>query len=776
MAQLEARLVIGATDNTSTAFKSIRSQIASIDKSIATFNKLAAEAGKVGKSTDGVIGSIAKSTAALNEQKAAVTALSEKLAASAGSADEAASGQRALGEATEATTRVMIAQGAKAAEIAGQIVRAQEKTVTGAKRAKGEAGLGVRAGEGAAVVGGSMGGIAGMLVGGEVIHAGVESLKASADLEQLKVKVRGASGGNEAEQAFAEKLAAEVAAKYPVITQAKALDTYLELRNQALIEGGKLDEAKARRNLMATSRAQVAAVATGVELTPEDAQSLVKVVEGTGQANDPQAVSKVLDLYIRGKQVFGSALTAEKMRDFVQNAKAAAISMSDQSFVENMVRMTEGNSSRLGNEVAQTMQTLVGGHMQKQTAEWLVKRGLASGLTSMGGGHATVTDLKGSNILQVDGLEWANKVLLPFIKSKGALSEKNVEARMKLFRDEAKRSGEPAPNEEVLREKAEHSLIAAAISGAGWRTTVADYFTHSIANERLVQRDVGGMGKAAGAEQAAALISQNPVAAFQELTNSFENLATTVVSPAVKAISPYMDELSNAMARLAATVADVQKNHPEAAPVLGAAAIGGGAWLGWKLFTGTAGLVGRAFGLGGGGAAAGGAAAAGGEAVAAASTAGPIAAGLAALGVLAYKLWNADPKTMPEANRRLAQDLGLEPKPTMMGPFLPAASRVSAAWPNQVQDMEMAMRAERAFRQDPEAAHGRAYHQLGGANVSFTGQADVQQTLHLDVTLDPGLKAKLDAMPDFTYAVPLAPLGVMDDDASPRRAPGTGHM
>ena len=57
--------------------------------------------------------------------------------------------------------------------------------------------------------------------------------------------------------------------------------------------------------------------------------------------------------------------------------------------------MTEGNASRLGNETAQTLQTLVGGHATKQTAKWLVDMGLATGLTPQGGGTATINGLAG---------------------------------------------------------------------------------------------------------------------------------------------------------------------------------------------------------------------------------------------------------------------------------------------------------------------------------------------------------------------------------------------
>jgi hypothetical protein len=216
--------------------------------------------------------------------------------------------------------------------------------------------------------------------------AGAKAVEAGASLEQMKFRVREVSGGDKTEAPFAEGLAADIAAKYPAITQAKALDTYLELRGNAANQNGTINQETARRNLMTVAQAQTAALAIGTEITPEDAQNLLKAVEGSGRAGDPTAVGKMFDAYVRAKQVFGSAIDSTKIRDYVQNAKGANFGIGEEQFFwQNLVRMTEGNASRLGNETAQTLQTLVGGHATKQTAQWLVKMGLATGFTPQGG-------------------------------------------------------------------------------------------------------------------------------------------------------------------------------------------------------------------------------------------------------------------------------------------------------------------------------------------------------------------------------------------------------
>src|SRR5208282_1889216 len=143
MAVLETTLRINAVDETSGAFAAIKAQIGALDQQIATFDKLGAAAGKVAKSTDPMIASIAASSKALNEQKIAVTALDESLTAGlAGAADAASIGQRELSAALEGTTRLMVVQGAEAVRVSEQIAVAQRQSAMAARQAQGNAGGG----------------------------------------------------------------------------------------------------------------------------------------------------------------------------------------------------------------------------------------------------------------------------------------------------------------------------------------------------------------------------------------------------------------------------------------------------------------------------------------------------------------------------------------------------------------------------------------------------------------------------------------------------------
>ena len=556
------------------------------------------------------------------------------------------------------------------------------------------------------------------------------------------------------------------------------------MRANSLNQDGTLDQGKMRRNLMAASKAQTAALALNIPMEPNDIQNVIKVVEGTGRADDPGAIEKILDLYLKGKQQFGSALTADKMRDFVQNAKAANFSLSTLNLSEILARMTEGNASRLGTEMASTMATLVGGHMLKQTGQWLESMGLATGFKSTGAGKGTLTGLKGNDLLQTSQFEWANQILLPALVAHSVLSESAVSARMKLLRDlDLKLDPNAAPDERMLKERAEQGLISASIMKSGVKQTVADNLAHAIANERLIDRDTAGMLKLTGTG-AAADIGQNPVAAFAELTHSMSNLMSVVGSPAAAKAGAILDALAHGVASLANAAADVAKKHPD---IVGDVGLGAGATAGlgglslmglgvWKTLKWLTGFGGK------------GAAGAEGAAAGATGAAAPAAEGLLAMfgrlgsAVLApaslifgAASGNAAVRDITRSQHPASDD---SVRAWAAALSAPTGAAVRAPWPNQIQDLARSARAEQEFRRDPEAARGRAMHAVAQpAVVGVQGSAQVDQTLHLDVSVPAWLEAKLEQLTNFNFSVPLAaPTGRMDSDAAPAHSGGVGHM
>jgi uncharacterized protein YoxC len=595
------------------AFKGVEASLAKAEASLAQLRQThrglwqdvagaAAPTKELQSKYNRVDAALSRATAEFEAQKAVVSAARASFEEIAGPLNSAAEAEARLAAEVERTNRALMEQGRAAARSTEQLSSAVAREEQIQRR---RAGLAHQFTNEV------------LPFAGPLMLEGVKSAAEQAsDVEQLRFRVRELSRHDPTEAPFADDLTDDVAKKYPALTRAKALDTYLELRANAASEdpNAPIDQAKARSNLMTAARAQTAALASGFEMTPVDMQNLLKSVEGSGRAGDPKAVEKISDAYIRAKQVFGTAITSSMVRDYVANAKSSNFSIGDDQFyLSNMVRMSEGNASRLGNEVNQTMTSLAGGAMKAQAGKWMVEHGLATAdqIEKMGGGNVRVKGgLKDAATLQTDQATWAATTLRQAIEKSGALSDANVQARMDMLRSqELKRNPKAEIDDKFLRERAEEGLIAADLAKTGLRTTVTDNLAHFIGNQRLIERDIGQLQRASGIE-AADRLGENPVAAFKELTDALSNFASVLAGPAISAVGPLLDKLAHGIASFSATIEGLEKAHPDLAKAVSGGLLAGGAGLGgylsWKLlsgfgsaFMGGGALTGSATALGG---------------------------------------------------------------------------------------------------------------------------------------------------------------------------------
>ena len=374
--------------------------------------------------------------------------------------------------------------------------------------------------------------------------------------------------------------------------------------------------------------------------------------------------------------------------------------------------------------------------------------GLAKGFTPQGGGTATINGLVGSDVLQVNQLDWAVRDLLPALQKHGVLSEANIKKREELLRKD-----NPNVDERTLRERAEAGLISAAIARSGMRTTVTDNLAHAIANELLIGRDVAQMKGAADSAALAASIGQNPAAAMNEITNALSNWAAVMVDPIMPRAAAALHSLSQAIGAAQKQYTDFAKAHPDVAAATtatgGAAVAAGVGAMAWKI---AAGVWNKIFGGGGG---AGGAAAGG--AAAAESGIGRIIAGVAGAASLPgfINILTDDNRT-PVAK---ANDAAI-------------MNRIFSSFSGGAPGTPMQLRGR-----DVHSPSTGPYAYYPPQSVSVSGEAHVEQNLHLSVDVAPGLRAVFDQLQNPNFAVPLsgaADTGVMDGDARPRR--GLGHM
>lgn len=442
------------------------------------------------------------------------------------------------------------------------------------------------AGETGRHLGGSIVG-GGAALGGAFMAARAieDAAKSGADFEAALNRVRNVSGG-EKEVALARDISARASAAHPYTTRARSVEDYIELRSLAVSNkpGEAINREAIDRNVMLMARSRAALASSGYPMEAGDAKALAQAIEGSGRTLDPRGQEKMLDAYVRAKQVFGNAMQAHMVRDFVQTAKSANFSASDDSFFfTTMARLAQGNASRLGNEFNQTLQTLVGGHMTKAGAEWLARVGMIgpNQIRKGGGGKFYIAGkIKEQGLLSTDQTAWAQQVLLPGIERTGALKEAAIHARAQMLRSQELRSNPNAKiDDRTLEERALHGLISDYVSKSGFRTTVTDNLVHSIANMYQTKKDVTQMRATTGLA-AADTIGNNPQEAFDELKNSISSFLSTAASPTAKRAGQRMHGLAGGIANYTAALDEWQKNHPDAASgvtTYGAGAVGGAA-------------------------------------------------------------------------------------------------------------------------------------------------------------------------------------------------------
>jgi hypothetical protein len=424
----------------------------------------------------------------------------------------------------------------------------------------------------------------------------------AAEIEAARNRIRNVAN-NEQEVALASQLAAEASGKYPLTSQAASLHDYGELRSLAVSKdpGKAIDTDRMRKNVLLMAQARAALASSNYDLDEGEAKALAQAIEGSGRAMDPNAQMKIMDAFVRGKQVFGNALQATDLRDFVQNAKSSNFSTSDESFFNTIVaRLAQGNSSRLGNEFAQTMNTLVGGHMTKQGANWLADVGMINKnqIKKGGGGKFYITGgVKEADLLSTDQTAWAQTVLMPGLQKAGYLDHHLVQKRVDVLRKSS-----PNADPGTLEERAIHGLVADALSKSGFRSTVTDNLAHAIANQFQTDKDVEQL-KAAKGLGAANTVGQNPIAAMNELTTSLSNFGAVLTNPVMKDAAGIMHDMAGGISDMTASLRGWQKDHPTASKVAGTAAPGLlGALGGYLTWHGIKSLGRGIFGRGAGGA------------------------------------------------------------------------------------------------------------------------------------------------------------------------------
>ena len=722
MAGLEAVLRI-VTKEDGSGLAQLKAQIAGIDKQIATFDKLMSAVGKVAKATDPMIASIAASSRALKEQKAAVTSLAEGLDSVEGSSAAAAGGQERLAASIAATNRVMAVQGVEAARVAEKIVQAQRRAGGGGAR------------EGRGGFWSEMRGLA-PFAAPEGAHVWRETIGEGATLDNAMARLRTSNLATPEDIAKASADYREFSKTHTGVTEAEYLTSFREALSNA-----PKDEAFHLAGKMATIK--LALRNSGVSSTAEDNLATIRAMDELGFKTEAER-DRYLDETTKMRQIFGDQIKMSTYLSAIQNAHAAAYDWSDEFKYRYLPTLLQMSGEQGGTQIATGYSNYVGQHMQQSELRALADAGFVSSSDLIRNKVGDVRGVrKGAQLFETDMfmkniVQWAFDFHQAYMSRKGAT------------------------------EAGFSKLVARMPRNMGG---MIEGIVHGAAR---FGRDAGLIGNAPGQFAASDTFGgQNPGAALEALRELIAQFGAVVAGPAVQAAAPAMMKLAQAITTISSAAGQFEKDHPGAGTAASSAAtFGVGAavlWGLWKMFSG----VGKFLGFGGG---ASGAAAAGGRGILGrlvggalvggeeGSLGGPLGlVGGALVGAAATALFEQKFKEWllgPGAPMQLPGATPASPIGAVLGPYRPAT---------------LAGRDPRSPVSGPLAY----YPPRGPQEVNVSGAATIDHEITIRIEPSPLLNAIVDqARQQSETTVPLlgGGTGRMDGDSAPHRVGGIGRF
>jgi hypothetical protein len=563
--------------------------------------------------------------------------------------------------------------------------------------------------------GGMLSGLA-PLAAGELLAKGVEAGASVLDqIARLK-----AAGASDAEIAKARADFGSFQKTHAGGTESEYLGTYFDAR---VIAPGEANEMTA---LGATYR--TALRNSGLLSTEYDVSNVMRTMDELGLKTQPEREDFINNI-LKTQQTFGGQVPTETLLSAYRNAKSSIYGW-DPSFRNNVLpTLLQSTGEQGGTEIMTAYNNLVGKHMQQSEL-----RAMASS------GFARNQDLIFDKAGNVRGLKPGAKMF-----EEDVFKANPYQWSLDLHKEYMQRKDATEGGFEDLTAKMPRSMSA-----------LIEFFVH---NQQRIERDAqtrqGAIGLGAATD---ATLGQNPGAELAALGAAITQFGAEVTGPAVKAAGPAMLAIAQAVQTAASMIDKAAKDHPIAATAASGGAIAGVAWAGWKVAEG---IWNKIFGGGGGGGPA--------ATKAGSGVLGAVGgmASAASLPILIDALTNDNRTPGAKANDAAAIawiKSWFPGRPSVSGPQLPSGG-VPAAMP---------------------FLHGRDVHSPQTGPYSYTprevtvsGQAQVQHTVNVNVSMEPGLMARIEqAISSIGFTVPLigGGTGRMDSDAAPHRHGGIGSM
>lgn len=391
---------------------------------------------------------------------------------------------------------------------------------------------------------GHVGSTAAMVAGPGILHGAYDAVKAGAEVESAKTKMR-AAGISEEEIKRVQEESADISTRVKGSKIHETMETFKDLRSVLL-------HPEEAHELLETT-AKTRAAMNAVDKTGHMAEGLPYAIKGAevlGLAQDPKRYEAYMDSFVKAQQVVGKTITPEQQYEFAKYAKASGVTLSDRFKMTTGVSLSqELGGSTTGQSIDQFVKQVVGGFQGQQhsAAKEFVDLGLANKedfeTTKTGEikGMKPGRHVKGWKLAQTDPDRYVNEYIVPAMEAQGITSQEDQIAKVRrLF--PAGRSADVVSKMITQRESfANHAKLYEQAQGL------------NAVSQNQTDPFVAMKSFSAAVENISGQLTAAPVAQFTEALNS----ATGAISGWAKSLSSWAEE------------------HPTQAKIAGGAAIGG---------------------------------------------------------------------------------------------------------------------------------------------------------------------------------------------------------
>ncbi|WP_338821601.1 hypothetical protein [Bradyrhizobium septentrionale] len=381
--------------------------------------------------------------------------------------------------------------------------------------------------------------------GPAIVRGTVGAARAGAEIQSEVVKMRAAGiPEDDIQRALGET--AGLMPQYTNVKRSDALERFKELRSIVLHpeEAHELLPTAIKANSAVNALDRSGHMAEGLGFAFKGAEVL-------GRAQDPTKFEHYLDSFIRAQQVMGKTITPEQVYELAKYTKASGSTLSDRFLNTSAMSLAqELGGSTTGVSIDQFVKQITGGFQGNlhSAAKEFVNLGLANKddfeTTKTGEikGMKPGRHVAGAALAQTDPDRYVYEHLLPALEKAGITDQNAQIAQVRRMFP----SGRAA------------DLVSKLI------TQRQSFENHGKLYEKAQGLDAVGNNQS------------DPFVALNSLTTSLTNFSGALTSPVMKDAAGIMSTMAASLGSWGESLANFQKEHPEAAKWIGGGALAAG--------------------------------------------------------------------------------------------------------------------------------------------------------------------------------------------------------